>query len=31
MEPEVSLSCSQQPAMVPILSPMNPVHTFPPT
>jgi hypothetical protein len=30
MEIEGSLPCSQKPAMVPILSQMHPVHTFPP-
>jgi hypothetical protein len=29
MQPEVSLPCAQQPATCPILSQMNPVHTFP--
>jgi hypothetical protein len=31
MEPDGSLTCSQEPAtgLVPILSQMNPVHTFP--
>jgi hypothetical protein len=28
MEPECSLPCSQEPTIVPILSQMNPVHTF---
>jgi len=30
MEPEDSLSCSQHSPLDPILSQMDPVHTFPP-
>jgi len=30
MEPEGSLPCSQDPLLIPILSQMPPVHTFPP-
>jgi hypothetical protein len=29
MEPEGSLSCSQEPPLVPILSQINPIHTIP--
>jgi hypothetical protein len=29
MEPEGSMSCSQDPPMVPILSPINPIHSIP--
>jgi len=30
MKTEGSLLCSQEPAPIPILSQLNPVHTFPP-
>jgi hypothetical protein len=30
MEPKCSLPCLQKPATGPIMSQMNPVHTFPP-